>query len=621
MPTFDQPGWPTAAAGTVVTDNSAGDAPFVKQFYYVYDSTDIYMRSGRPDNTWNPWTKITNIEPVDNSGDALVRRLLPNSKLPTDGMAAYDAFVYYMAWFQNTTNPGWPTSAGTVITDNTAVDSRYLRQMYYSAVDASDNRIYTRGADPTTGEWQPWVLINPTVTSVPFAERSGETSNADRSSFSHNLIAADAPAKGMITFLMDDGFVEDYTIMYPMLSAKGYKGVVAIITNYLDNPDPARLNVAQIKTLEDAGWEVMSHTVTHPALATLTEAQVVTELAQSKATLEANGFKVRNFVYPYGSHNPMVRKQVRNLYRSGFGTDPNVNKHPLRQFDIYRVPMGSFVNPGQDTDTYYKTWVDRAKNENVWVVFLLHTGPAQQSALQTTYIQNTVDYIQAQGVPVVTGEEGLDVFGNAVDVGDYPDGNHTLIARNGKLVTSAVDGLITRLTQGSFINSTSAVDYPLGRSFMVVGGGDSGNGWPTAPGSLETIKAFNFGGEAGFTRQWFYQYGNNTTWTRNWDGAAWTAWAQIYPIPAPPSLFGTTQIVNLVLPSIPAGSSIIHEQPAASITYGDQALAHPIYGLQDGLLWNIYCKPGYICVRIQNTTAAAITPIAQDWTFTPINVA
>ena len=621
MPTFDQPGWPTAEAGTVVTDNSAGDAPFVKQFFYVYASSDIYMRSGKPDNTWTSWQKITNVPPVDSGIDPLVKRLEPNSKTPADDMDNYDAFVYYMPWFQNTTNPGWPTSAGTVVTDNSAVDPRYLRQMFYSAVDETDNRIYTRGAHPTTGVWQPWVLINPTVTSVPYATRSGATAFADMSGFTNDLVAPLAPAKGMITFLMDDGYVEDYTVMYPMLSAKGFPGVVAIITNYINNPDPTRLNVAQIKTLEDAGWEVMSHTVNHPALATLTEAQVVTELAQSKATLEAQGFKVRNFVYPFGSHNDYVRKQVRNLYRSGFGVDAGVNTHPLRQFDIWRVPMGSFVNPGQDTEAYYKTWVDRAKNENVWVVFLLHTGPNVQSQAQTNIIQNVVNYIQTQGVPVVTGEQGLDVFGNAVDVGDYPTGNHTLIARNGKLVTSAVDGLVSRLTQGSFINSTSAVNYPLGMSFMVVGGGESGNGWPTAPGSVVTMKAFNVNGEAGFTRQTYYQYGNNTTWMRNWDGAAWTAWEQVWPQAAPPSLFGTTQVVNLTLPLVPANSSIVHEQPAVSVTFGDQALAHPIYGLQSGLIYNTYCKPGYICVRVQNVTAADITPIAQDWSFTPINVA
>ncbi|WP_159065934.1 family 16 glycosylhydrolase [Deinococcus ficus] len=588
MATFDQTGWPILA-GTIVTDNSAVDAGFTKQFAYPAAGTEMYMRSGLWDGGWSEWQEFGATPEVSE----MVVKIPSNSKLPQDPWNTYGFGITYMAYFQNSEpDPLWPTSSGTVITENIMGDPTYVRQVFN---DTGSTRSFTRMVK-NDGTWSDWI------------EGSG---GSGTSLVAKEAILQNSNPKGMITFIMDDGFIEDFTIMYPMLAAKGYPGVVAMITSYIDNPIPERLSVNQLLTLQSAGWEIASHTVNHPFLAQIPIEQARIELKQSKATLEAAGLKVTNFVYPYGNHDENVRNAVRELYRAGFGTESNVNKMPLKQMDIDRVPMGSFLTAGKDTADYYKSMVDRAKNENVWVIFLLHTGPNQQSAQQTQYIQETVDYIAAQGVPVVTAEQGLNVFGNNLDAGDYPFGDYTLISRDGKLYTNSLSGLISKVAQQTFTNASPASAFPVGLTYMVVGGADNG-GFPMDVGTLRVEKMHP---DNGFTRQTFIDYATNRTFIRNWNGASWTAWSE----QKSENVFMSTSIQNINFGTVAPHAFSDIELAFPNIGYGDNVIANPIYGLEGGLVWNVYPKSGSIILRVSNITANPITPTVQDWTITPLN--
>src|SRR4051812_43889082 len=78
-----------------------------------------------------------------------------------------------------------------------------------------------------------------------------------------------------IVISFDDGYLSHYTHALPVLKALGWPGVLNLEIN---NVKPGDLTAAQVRALIDAGWEVDSHTITHPDLTTVGDSQLQQEL-------------------------------------------------------------------------------------------------------------------------------------------------------------------------------------------------------------------------------------------------------------------------------------------------------------------------------------------------------
>jgi peptidoglycan/xylan/chitin deacetylase (PgdA/CDA1 family) len=167
----------------------------------------------------------------------------------------------------------------------------------------------------------------------------------------------------LITFVFDDGNDTDYLLGREIFLEQGAVACSAITTGWIDTP--GHLSVDQIRGLRDAGWEIMSHTVSHPKLTSLDAAQIEVEFAESKAALERRGITVRNVVYPKNMSNELVRKIARKYYRSGRG--------------------GTYALNTADTDPYFlKSYsikhdliglersIDRAFAGRSWIIFYQH---------------------------------------------------------------------------------------------------------------------------------------------------------------------------------------------------------------------------------------------------------
>ncbi|WP_327053548.1 polysaccharide deacetylase family protein [Halomicrococcus gelatinilyticus] len=73
-------------------------------------------------------------------------------------------------------------------------------------------------------------------------------------------------SNGKLVFTYDDGPVEDYTNTYRKAHRKeGVPGCSAVVASYVGGG--SALSASQLRTLEDEGWEIMSHTVQHRLLA------------------------------------------------------------------------------------------------------------------------------------------------------------------------------------------------------------------------------------------------------------------------------------------------------------------------------------------------------------------
>lgn len=158
------------------------------------------------------------------------------------------------------------------------------------------------------------------------------------------------PAKPAI-LVFDDGYDDAYLQAFPLLRGHGMGATVAMISGAIDAP--GYLSWAQIKEMAAAGVDFVSHSVTHPSLASLTPQAARAELADSKLALEEGlGRPVQFFVYPYGE--PFVsgsadsqRTVVELLSREGYVGALKTSSGPPyisvqkagAPFELNRVPV------------------------------------------------------------------------------------------------------------------------------------------------------------------------------------------------------------------------------------------------------------------------------------------
>jgi len=106
----------------------------------------------------------------------------------------------------------------------------------------------------------------------------------------------------------DDGLLSTYTVALPVMRQRGLTGVAAVVTSivgkgfYSKNWGTTQpcMNHTQLKELLDEGWELASHTVTHPyEFNKLSLEETERELVDSKTWFQENmDYTPSRFVVP-----------------------------------------------------------------------------------------------------------------------------------------------------------------------------------------------------------------------------------------------------------------------------------------------------------------------------------
>ncbi len=170
-------------------------------------------------------------------------------------------------------------------------------------------------------------------------------------------------ATPLVTFVFDDGYDTDYLVARDIFSEQGAVACSAITTDWINKL--GYMSADQIIGLRDAGWEIMSHSASHPNLRSLAPAQIDDELSRSKRALEGLGLTVKNLVYPYNKSDEKVRKIARESYRSGRGGKNEFNTAAIDPYDLR-----SFSNK---QDLYkMKGHIDRAHAKKYWLIIYHH---------------------------------------------------------------------------------------------------------------------------------------------------------------------------------------------------------------------------------------------------------
>jgi peptidoglycan/xylan/chitin deacetylase (PgdA/CDA1 family) len=135
-----------------------------------------------------------------------------------------------------------------------------------------------------------------------------------------------------VTF--DDSYLSLLTNALPVLDRLGVPATVFVPTAYAGSEHPMRwdgieewsdgpyasellpMSWEQLAQLRDAGWEIGSHTASHPHLPETGEEELEAELKDSKEACESHlGEPCRTLAYPYGEHDERVIEATR---RAGY---------------------------------------------------------------------------------------------------------------------------------------------------------------------------------------------------------------------------------------------------------------------------------------------------------------
>lgn len=202
-------------------------------------------------------------------------------------------------------------------------------------------------------------------------------------------VTTNVSPEAKVSFTFDDGLASAYTQAAPTLSKYGLVGTDYVISGCVGmttTPNTCHANTAakymnwtQVTALQNTyGWEIGSHTVMHPYLASsdasdgqpnvLTPAQVQQELTQSLTDLTSHGLTVTDFASPYGDYNNAVHAQISKYYATHRGfADVGQNTWPYSDTLLYDFQVQAGV-----TVTQVKAQVDQAIANKTWLVLTFH---------------------------------------------------------------------------------------------------------------------------------------------------------------------------------------------------------------------------------------------------------
>jgi peptidoglycan/xylan/chitin deacetylase (PgdA/CDA1 family) len=254
-----------------------------------------------------------------------------------------------------------------------------------------------------------------------------------------------ARRRATVSFTFDDCYASQLEVAAPILAGHGFVATeYAAVLRMTEAPDIGNapfMDWDGLHALHDRyGWDIASHTMTHPLLTTVNPDQLDDELVQSKQTLEQNGFTVTGFATPYGDYDDDVLRRAATVYpyhRPFHDTDV-LNSFPVDRSLIWvkqvQVGNGSDV-PGFMVDDV-KGWIDEAISEQAWLVLVFHDVEARSAADLSSgnvawgYAYNDkdftaiVDYCTARGIAVRTVSQVLATPNgdNLVDNGGFAAG-------------------------------------------------------------------------------------------------------------------------------------------------------------------------------------------------------
>lgn len=208
-----------------------------------------------------------------------------------------------------------------------------------------------------------------------------------------------------VMLMFDDGYLNTYTKVFPILRAKNIPATLYAVTSFIGTE--SKVTLAQLDEMKSKGWTIANHTHTHANLSLLTSEEIEVELNTASDYLISNGFEdgARHVAFPWGQTNATVNAVLRaNNYLSGrivadgrFYVDDS-----LRWGNDLR---GDNVETASYTLEQVKAKIDTAISEKKVIGLLFHTivdTITNTGQWLTSDFQGLIDYIIEKKIQPIT---------------------------------------------------------------------------------------------------------------------------------------------------------------------------------------------------------------------------
>lgn len=153
--------------------------------------------------------------------------------------------------------------------------------------------------------------------------------------------AAESFPKKAVILSFDDGYMDFYTDVFPILKEENVKAVAYIVPNFINRPN--FMFSFQLKEISKSPLvEIGAHTMDHYALSGMEKSKARYEIAESRKVLQKElGLPINSFAYPYGSFDKQAIELVREAgFIDAVSTIPDINNTNQTRFYLYRLRAG-----------------------------------------------------------------------------------------------------------------------------------------------------------------------------------------------------------------------------------------------------------------------------------------
>jgi peptidoglycan/xylan/chitin deacetylase (PgdA/CDA1 family) len=185
-----------------------------------------------------------------------------------------------------------------------------------------------------TESWDDEMALSPSS----FAAQLRRLADAGYRGVTFSGLAAEPSWRGVVAVTFDDAFSSVYEHAVPVLEELGWPATVFVTTRAVEHGEPMRWLVGkdqtapgdvrelepmtweQVESLAGRGWEIGSHSVSHPLLSTLSPAARHDELVTSRNVIAQHVGSCASVSYPWGEVNDVVVGAAREAgYTAGGG--------------------------------------------------------------------------------------------------------------------------------------------------------------------------------------------------------------------------------------------------------------------------------------------------------------
>jgi peptidoglycan/xylan/chitin deacetylase (PgdA/CDA1 family) len=165
-------------------------------------------------------------------------------------------------------------------------------------------------------------------------------------------LAAGEPVAPSVFLTFDDGFLDNYETVLPLLRERGMRAFVFVLPPLVDEGSPlvwpevaadaerfaAMRSVTweMLEEMKEGGFEVGAHTLTHPHLPELDDEALEHELSESRQRVKVRLGSCDTLAYPFGEWSPRVEAAAKRCgYRFAFSLP---TERGQRSADVLTIP-------------------------------------------------------------------------------------------------------------------------------------------------------------------------------------------------------------------------------------------------------------------------------------------